>query len=120
MNNIAHIEKLKTKRWKNTEISTQIGVTPERIRQIIKNTKEARKRISPEQLAKTYLESVSSNTSILLKEIVRLSSTGRESQHIVKKKILVKYLRGVLKLSYPTIAALLKHDHTTIIYLFNN
>lgn len=110
MNKKTFIKELKSKNWNMSDISTQVGVTPERVRQIL-NEKIKNNKLEISQYRRSL-----SNVEFLLKEIVRLSKTNRQKENVEKKRVLISMLRTKFNLSYVEIASLLKKDHTTIIH----
>lgn len=117
MTTLEHIKKLKKKGWSKVDISNQLGISSERVRQLLSPKEKVKIDIKSEY--KKYYKQISSDRTFLLYEIRNQTTSGRKKDEVFKKKAMVKYLRGELKLPYLVIAQLLNKDHTTIMHLFN-
>jgi hypothetical protein len=111
------------------EIGLEMGVTAERVRQIL-NKKELKlcKKHNLHFAVRCKYCFQEANYKSLLKnhlkkngleaEIRRLAKPGRKAEVIVQKKLLIKKLHDEIGLSFNAIAKLLKRDHSTISFLY--
>lgn len=65
-------------------------------------------------LEKEYLIKIKQNVD----KVIQNLSNRRDNLTVTKRKILVKYLRDIKKMSFQQIAKLLDRDYTSILYLY--
>jgi len=111
------------------DISKQVKLSPERVRQIItsepnfciRHTKTFLNSCPYCFLENEYREQISKlDIQELIKEGKTLSKLGRTNLEILKKRMWARIIREKYDLSYGSIGRILKKDHTTVMNLILN
>jgi len=128
MNRDIKIIELRKKKVRLGTIAKKFGITPERVRQIYEKRNRAVCKIhnSPYKkecdyclLEKTYRKRVQNlPLNKTLQEVLALTKENRAKAVVIKRKILIKFLKDTHELNFSEIGRLLKRDHSSIRNLY--
>lgn len=111
------------------EIANEVGVTSERIRQIVERKNHqycsihniySENKCSRCNIKENYVAKIKQIASHnLMDEVARLSKPDRHKEVVVQRQALVKLLIDEYQFNCFEVARLLERDHTSIAYLYN-
>lgn len=111
------IKKLRLKGYKLEEIGKRVGLTGERVRQIIDGEKIQESQKMTLKKREEYLDKIEFlMKSNLMNEIIRLSKPDRSKFTVQERTILIRILKNEYGFSFKQIGFLLDRDHTTILH----
>lgn len=99
-----------------TELADKYGISIERVRQICQQ--KTQEEILAEVRKKFESKLQVDNFQKFSKEIEKLSIQNRSAETVEKRRLMVRYLRNTLGLSFLKISFLLRRDHTSIMNLY--
>lgn len=123
------IFKLHEKGLTLTAIAIQIGISLERVRQIIEQQTHnycLEHNIFSKHLCKycnvkeNYVKKIESITkSNLMDEIKRLSKPDRRKETVAQRQAIIRILKDKYNFNFLQIADLVERDHTSVVYLYH-